>query len=104
MSATGHNHESFTHSCPVCGLAPRQMQPLVPWGFEFLTRYLAPCHCGSAPVQIEGGEPKTFRFYCQARCGIETSEYGNLPEAVLAWNNLQIEKGFDARRLHPLNA
>jgi len=31
---TEHNHESFTDSCPACGLAPRQIQPSAPWGFE----------------------------------------------------------------------
>lgn len=98
-----HNHESFTHICPACGLAPRQIQPLTVWGFEFLTEYLAPCVCGGAPVQIEGGTPKTTRIYCQNKCGIESAEWPTLPESVLDWNRQQIEKGFDARKLHPLN-
>lgn len=103
QAATGHGHDSFEHSCPKCGLAPRQIQPLVPWGFEFLTEYIAPCHCGGAPVQISGGIPRTFKYYCQQRCGMETAEYSSLPEAVYDWNCQQIAKGFDARQLHPLN-
>lgn len=103
-----HDHNSFTHSCPACGLAPRQVQPLTPWGFEFLTENLAPCACGGAPVLIEGGSPKTYRYYCQSKhsatpCEIETSEWPSMLQAVLHWNNIQIAKGFDARKLHPLN-
>lgn len=107
-----HDHNSFEHACPACGLAPRQIQPLTPWGYEFLTESLAPCACGGAPVQIEGGSPKTFRFYCQNAhsklnngrpCEVTTGEYPSIREAIYAWNNIQIAKGFDARKLHPLN-
>lgn len=33
-----HDHNSFTHSCPACGLAPRQVQPEATWGFEKHTK------------------------------------------------------------------
>jgi len=99
-----HDHESLKHSCPKCGLAPRlPRNHLTLWGFEFLTKSLAPCVCGGNPVQIEGGSPRTYRIYCQSKCGLETGERLYLPEAVLEWNNIQIAKGFDARKLHPLN-
>lgn len=107
-----HNHDSFEHSCPACGLAPKQRQPIVQAGFEFLTQNLAPCACGGGPVLIEGGSPKRWRYYCQNAhsklnngrpCEVTTKEYDNHPESVLAWNNIQIAKGFDARKLHPLN-
>ncbi len=80
-----------------------------PWGFEHLAKNLAPCFCGGQPVQIEGGSPKTFRIYCTRAhnegegCTVETRECESLPESVYEWNKIQIAKGFDARKLHPLN-
>lgn len=98
-----HNHDDVK-ACPHCGLAPRlPRNALVLPGFEFLTKYLAPCACGAGPCQIEGGDPKTFRVYCADSCGITTKECESFPESVLAWNLLQESKGFDLRRLHPLN-
>ncbi len=100
----GHDHESFEHVCPKCGLAPKlPRNPLTGWGFEYLTKYLAPCVCGGSPVLIQGGSPTTYRYYCQKRCGLGTAAYEDHPESVLKWNELQIAKGFDARKLHPLN-
>jgi hypothetical protein len=100
----GHDHESFESVCPKCGLAPKlPRNPLTAWGFEYLTKTLAPCVCGGSPVLIQGGSPTAYRYYCQARCGLETATYEDHPEAVLKWNELQISKGFDARKLHPLN-
>ncbi len=47
--STQHNHDSFTHCCPVCGLAPRQIQPDTVFGFEKRT-----CtRCG----EEKGGNP-----------------------------------------------
>lgn len=104
-----HDHESFTKCCPVCGLAPKlPFNSLTPWGMEYLSHRLAPCACGGAPVLIQGGDPTTYRYYCQNSiagnpCDVTTREYDNHSEAVYAWNCIQIDKGFDQSKLHPLN-
>jgi hypothetical protein len=76
------------------------------WGFEHLAKYLAPCTCGGTPVQIEGGSPKTYRYYCSnihGDCKVTTKECESMPEAVHDWNIIQGEHGYDLRLLHPLN-
>lgn len=97
---TEHDHDSLDHCCPACGLAPKlPRNPLTPYGWECLTHNLAQCVCGGNPVLIQGGTPTTFRYYCQAQCGIETPECEDHPTSVLKWNELQIAKGFDVNKL-----
>lgn len=83
------------------------------WGFEYLAKVLAPCHCGGIPQEIEvSGTPKQFRVFCPnphskenngRPCNAGTQPYDSQAEANVKWNEQRGNEGFDLRLLHPLN-